>query len=160
MHTQSNLYRKRSLSETSATSTSSHTSQFSQEKKRSRLSKSLLYLFRSKSPVPIDNPHRHENKMSPSRNIPRRNHKAAYFLDQHYTSTSPTQMSISMGSSTVDIPKRASTPTRKNSGNYKRYNGTVNHYGRHSNDWLFGGFSVRETVRDSLEKLRGQDKES
>jgi hypothetical protein len=33
--------------------------------------------------------------------------------------------------SKADVPKRASTPTR-NSGDYKRYSGTVNHYGRHS----------------------------
>jgi hypothetical protein len=62
-----------------------------------------------------------------------------------------------------DYMKRAPTPTRSNSGDYKRYSGTVNHYGRHSNDWLFGGFSVRETVRGvrgSLDKLRNQDKES
>jgi hypothetical protein len=54
-------------------------------------------------------------------------------------------------------PKRASTPTRKNSDDYKRYSGTINHYGRHSNDWLFGGFSVRETVRDGFDKLRNRE---
>lgn len=58
------------------------------------------------------------------------------------------------------IAKRASTPTRKNSDDYRRYSGTVNHCGRHSNDWLFGGFSVRETVASGLEKLRNNDKES
>jgi hypothetical protein len=56
--------------------------------------------------------------------------------------------------------KRESNPTRRNSDDYRRYSGTVNHYGRHSNDWLFGGFSVRETVRDGFEKLRHHDKES
>ncbi|CAI7638097.1 unnamed protein product [Penicillium crustosum] len=162
MHTQSNIYPKRSLSQTSATSTSSssHTSQFSQEKKRSRLSKPISHLFRSKSPAPIDTPKSHQDKMSQPRDIPQSYHKSSYFPDQDYTSTSPTEMSTSMGSPKVDSPKRASTPTRKNSGDYKRYSGTVNHYGRHSNDWLFGGFSVRETVRDSLDKLRNQDKES
>lgn len=34
----------------------------------------------------------------------------------------------------------------RKSGDYKRLSGTVNHRGRHSNDWLFGGFSVRESV--------------
>ncbi|KAH8690135.1 hypothetical protein BGW36DRAFT_390267 [Talaromyces proteolyticus] len=44
---------------------------------------------------------------------------------------------------------------RTRSDGYKRYSGTLNHYGRHSNDWLFGGFSVRDTVRDGIEKLKG-----
>lgn len=97
--------------------------------------------------------------MSQPRDIPQRNRKPSYFPDQGYTSVSP-QMSASMGSPKAGYPKRASTHTRKNSDDYKRYSGTVNHYGRHSNDWLFGGFSVRETFRDSLDRLRGQDKES
>jgi hypothetical protein len=29
----------------------------------------------------------------------------------------------------------------------KNTSGTTTHYGRHSNDWLFGGISVRETVK-------------
>ncbi|OJD10839.1 hypothetical protein ACJ73_09680 [Blastomyces percursus] len=42
-------------------------------------------------------------------------------------------------------------PKRKNSGGgslseNRRLSGTVNHCGRHANDWLFGGFSVRESV--------------
>ncbi|KXG48426.1 uncharacterized protein PGRI_022960 [Penicillium griseofulvum] len=99
--------------------------------------------------------------MSQPRDIPQ-NLRTSYFPDQGYISTSPTQMS-SMGSPQfpkMDYTKRASTLSRKNSDDYKRYSGTVSHYGRHSNDWLFGGFSIRETVRDSLDKLRSQDKES
>ncbi|KAK2756719.1 hypothetical protein FQN54_005165 [Arachnomyces sp. PD_36] len=34
----------------------------------------------------------------------------------------------------------------RKSGDHKRLSGTVNHCGRHGNDWLFGGFSVRESV--------------
>ncbi|KAJ5467811.1 hypothetical protein N7475_005563 [Penicillium sp. IBT 31633x] len=100
--------------------------------------------------------------MSQPRDIPRSNPETSYLPDQRYTSTSPIQMSpmASPQSTKPDFLKRASTPTRKNSGDYKRYSGTVNHYGRHSNDWLFGGFSVRETVRGSIDKLRNQDKES
>jgi hypothetical protein len=41
------------------------------------------------------------------------------------------------------------------SSSHKRYSGTLNHYGRHSNDWLFNGFSVRDTLRDGIEKLKG-----
>ncbi|KAI2725979.1 hypothetical protein CBS147332_2866 [Penicillium roqueforti] len=159
MHTQSNIYPKRSLSQTSTTSTSSHTTQFS-EKSHSKLSNPLSILFRSKSPAPIDIPKGQDTmSMSQPRDIPQRNRKPSYFPDQGYTSVSP-QMSASMGSPKAGYPKRASTHTRKNSDDYKRYSGTVNHYGRHSNDWLFGGFSVRETFRDSLDRLRGQDKES
>ncbi|OQE45860.1 hypothetical protein PENCOP_c001G05444 [Penicillium coprophilum] len=150
MHTQSNIYPKRSLSQTSATSSSS---QLSQEK-HSKLPNPLSKLFRTRTPAPINIPKK-QDRMSQPRDIPQKS-KTSYFPDQGYTSTSPTQM-FSMGSPQspkVDCPKRDSTPTRKNSDDYKRYSGTVNHYGRHSNDWLFGGFSVRETVRDSLDKLR------
>lgn len=52
-------------------------------------------------------------------------------------------------SSTIDSSERS------RSDSYKRYSGTINHYGRHSNDWLFGGFSVRDTLRDGIEKLKG-----
>jgi hypothetical protein len=54
-------------------------------------------------------------------------------------------------SSTIDSSERS------RSDSYKRYSGTVNHYGRHSNDWLFGGFSVRDTLRDGIEKLKGHN---
>ncbi|GAD96169.1 hypothetical protein NFIA_089100 [Paecilomyces variotii No. 5] len=53
--------------------------------------------------------------------------------------------------------KRNSAMSTKGSSDYKRYSGTVNHYGRHSNDWLFGGFSLRDTVRDGVEKLLHSD---
>ncbi|PYI34272.1 hypothetical protein BP00DRAFT_454840 [Aspergillus indologenus CBS 114.80] len=41
----------------------------------------------------------------------------------------------------------SSAYSRKSTEDYRRYSGTVNHCGRHSNDWLFGGFSLRDTVR-------------
>ncbi|KAN0069144.1 hypothetical protein V8E54_012773 [Elaphomyces granulatus] len=49
---------------------------------------------------------------------------------------------------------------RNTSDDYRRYSGTVNHYGRHSNEWLFNGFSVRDTVRDGIEKLRHHPRSS
>ncbi|KAL1995903.1 hypothetical protein VTN49DRAFT_769 [Thermomyces lanuginosus] len=68
-------------------------------------------------------------------------------------------------------PKSPSSPRSFNSGNepfspsspksnndYKRYNGTLNHYGRHANSWLFNDFSIREAVREGLERLRSNDK--
>jgi hypothetical protein len=45
------------------------------------------------------------------------------------------------------------TPTSPRHDDYRRYSGTVNHYGRHSNDWLFGGFSVRDSVRDGIDRF-------
>ena len=157
MHPQS-YYPKRSLSQTSTIS--SRSSQNS-EKETSKLSNKISSkVFRSKSPAPIDIP---KSRQDSQREIPRSNPEASYF-PQSYTSTSPTEMSPTISSPQSPKPdydvKRVPTPTRKISGDYKRYSGTVNHYGRHSNDWLFGGFSVRETVRDGLEKLRNSDRES
>ncbi|KMP05486.1 hypothetical protein DIZ76_015769 [Coccidioides immitis] len=58
--------------------------------------------------------------------------------------TSPSEQSHSSSK------KRHSYSSRKSSNDYKRLSGTVNHCGRHANDWLFGGFSVRESVRGLL----------
>ncbi|GAB1190983.1 hypothetical protein APSETT444_000151 [Aspergillus pseudonomiae] len=68
----------------------------------------------------------------------------------------------------ISIPRRSASPTqisdsyhsRKSSDDYRRYSGTVNHYGRHSNDWLFGGFSLRDTVRGGVDRLRQRDDKS
>lgn len=172
MHSQSyqSGYYQRSLSQTSTTTTSSRGSQCSNEKKHTRkfsnpLS-SKLFRARSKSPTPIEIPQtRNRQSLSSSlpRDIPLRAPDHSYF-NQDHRSSSPIQMSPDASSLRSPKPdystKRASTPTRKNSDDYRRYSGTVNHCGRHSNDWLFGGFSVRETVRDGIEKLRHSDKES
>ncbi|GFF49020.1 hypothetical protein IFM62136_01166 [Aspergillus lentulus] len=75
-------------------------------------------------------------------------------------STSPTAMSpIEPTSPTsAGLQKRDSasysSQSRKSGEDYRRYSGTVNHYGRHSNDWLFGGFSLRDTVREGVDRLR------
>jgi hypothetical protein len=174
MHSQSynsDTYPKRSLSQTSATTCSSRSTQRSDEKKRGRKLYNPLAskLFRpgNKSPTPIDIPKSHKRQssatVSHARDIPRSAPGPSYF-DHHHRSHSPDQMSPEATSPQSPkqeyTTKRASTPTRKNSDDYRRYSGTVNHYGRHSNDWLFGGFSVRGTVRDGIEKLRHYDKES
>ncbi|KAJ5267528.1 hypothetical protein N7478_010336 [Penicillium angulare] len=165
---QSGNYPRRSLSQTSATTSSSRSTQRSDEKKHHRLSNPLTSkLFRpdSKSPAAINIP---KNRQSADAHyIPRSNPDAAYFGQEH-SSTSPVKMSPEPSSPTSptspqspkpDFGKRPPTPTRKNSDDYRRYSGTVNHYGRHSNDWLFGGFSVRDTVRDGIDKLRHHDKD-
>ncbi|KAJ5756024.1 hypothetical protein N7533_005567 [Penicillium manginii] len=164
---QSGQYPKRSLSQTSTTTTSSRDSQHSNEKKHSSTSSNpITRRFRSASkplhPIAIPQSHSRPKSVSMSqpRDIPRSAPHNTYF-DQDHGSTSPVQMSpdeSSPRSPKGDFdPKRAPTPTRKNSGDHKRYSGTINHYGRHSNDWLFGGFSVRETVRDSFDKLRNKE---
>ncbi|KAL4901421.1 hypothetical protein BDW74DRAFT_159951 [Aspergillus multicolor] len=74
-------------------------------------------------------------------------------------------------SSTEDSPRRTqsplplqASPTRtssnrsRGSDSRRRYDNTVYHYGRHSNYWLFGGFSVRDTVRDGVDWIRQQKK--
>lgn len=159
---QSGNYPRRSLSQTSSTTSSSRSTQQSDEKKRHRLSNPLsskLFRPESKSPAAIDIP---KNRQSADAHfIPRSNPDAAYF-DQGHSSIRPVKMSpepSSPRSAKLDFGKRAPTPTRKNSDDYRRYSGTVNHYGRHSNDWLFGGFSVRDTVRDGIDKLRHHEKD-
>ncbi|OOQ90102.1 hypothetical protein PEBR_05124 [Penicillium brasilianum] len=173
MHSQSynsDTHPKRSLSQASTTTSSSCSTQRSDEKTRSRgFSNPLaskLFRPKSNSPTLIDIPKTHKRQtsasVSHSRDIPRSAPGHSYF-DPYHRSHSPDQMSSHASppqSPKEYTTKRASTPTRKNSDDYRRYSGTVNHYGRHSNDWLFGGFSVRETVRDGFEKLRHHDKES
>ncbi|OJJ01730.1 hypothetical protein ASPVEDRAFT_150526 [Aspergillus versicolor CBS 583.65] len=70
------------------------------------------------------------NSFSSNEERPRRTH-------------SPVQMSRS-GSS-------GSTNSYRSTDDRRRYDNTVYHYGRHSNYWLFGGFSVRDTVRDGVD---------
>lgn len=176
MHSQSynpDTYPKRSLSQTSATTCSSRSTQRSDEKNRSRKLSNPLSpkLFRpgSKSPTSIDIPKSHKRQssavVSHHPDEPRSAADQSYF-DHHHHYHSHISDEMSPQATSPQSPKqefsarRASTPPRKNSDDYRRYSGTVNHYGRHSNDWLFGGFSVRETVRDGIEKLRHHDKES
>ncbi|KAJ5646563.1 hypothetical protein N7490_002935 [Penicillium lividum] len=162
---QSGNYPKRRASQNSTTTSSSHSTQHSHEQKDRQISNPITSkLFRSGSKSPTIEVPKHRHKHSQSLDdhyIPRSNPEMNYY-DQ-CDSTSTVQMSpepSSPQSPKPDFPKRAPSPTCKNSDDYRRYSGTVNHYGRHSNDWLFGGFSVRDTVRDGIEKLRHHDKES
>ncbi|KAJ5633719.1 hypothetical protein N7528_001561 [Penicillium herquei] len=161
---QGSNYPRRSLSQTSATTTSSRSTVLSDEKKRRRISNPLsskLFRSGSKSVTPIEIPKTRQS--TDTHDIPRSNPDDSYF-DHRDGSISPVRMSpepSSPRSPKPDFEKPAPpSHTRKNSDDYRRYSGTVNHYGRHSNDWLFGGFSVRDTVRDGIEKLRHNDKDS
>lgn len=77
-------------------------------------------------------------------------------------SASPSEPSYSSSTTSSSGKKRHSHGPRKSSGSgdYKRLSGTVNHCGRHGNDWLFGGFSVRERVRELLKDDEGRERRS
>ncbi|KAL4933287.1 uncharacterized protein BDV17DRAFT_251521 [Aspergillus undulatus] len=60
--------------------------------------------------------------------------------------------------SPVQMTRSGSNNSRTSTESRRRYDNTVYHYGRHSNYWLFGGFSVRDTVRDGVDWLRQQKK--
>ncbi|KAL3463909.1 hypothetical protein BJX64DRAFT_286871 [Aspergillus heterothallicus] len=79
--------------------------------------------------------------------------------DRLHRTESPLQMSSSRRNSPT-LSNRRSGPysSRKSSEDRRRYDNTVYHYGRHSNYWLFGGFSVRDTVRDGVDWIRQQKK--
>lgn len=61
---------------------------------------------------------------------------------------SPVSLAETSASASTSKKKRHSSSysVRKSSSDGKRLSGTVHHRGRHANDWLFGGFSVRDQV--------------
>ncbi|KAK7614460.1 hypothetical protein BKA81DRAFT_544 [Phyllosticta paracitricarpa] len=66
-------------------------------------------------------------------------------------SQSPPRPRVQRMSSTLS----RETTTSSTSTNYKRHSSTSSFYsGRHSNEWLFGGFSVTDTVKDAYHYLR------
>ncbi|KAK7515687.1 hypothetical protein IWZ03DRAFT_380177 [Phyllosticta citriasiana] len=66
-------------------------------------------------------------------------------------SQSPPRPRVQRMSSTLS----RETTTSSTSTNYKRHSTTSSFYsGRHSNEWLFGGFSVTDTVKDAYHYLR------
>ncbi|WEW57101.1 hypothetical protein PRK78_002561 [Emydomyces testavorans] len=133
---------------------------------------------RSKSPAPIVT-----NPISPTAPHPlvaspteRTFPHADYLLDSpppispmsSPVASSPTEQRSH--SSTMSGKKRHSYTSRKSSSStstsssssssdYKRLSGTVNYCGRHANDWLFGGFSVRESVRGLLREDHEDERE-
>ncbi|PLB55885.1 hypothetical protein P170DRAFT_433358 [Aspergillus steynii IBT 23096] len=115
---------------------------------------------RSDSPtptdLPLDVPRSRTRHRAETLDIPRSHPSTEYSARR---STSPRPMSPAQSQDpSVTAQKRVSGSytysPRRSGDDYRRYSGTVNHYGRHSNDWLFGGFSLRDTVRDGVEKLR------
>ncbi|KAI9043852.1 uncharacterized protein KD926_002743 [Aspergillus affinis] len=117
---------------------------------------------RSESPTPtdlsLDVPRSRTRHRAGTLDIPR-SHPPTEYSARRSTSPRPMSPSVSQDPS-VTAQKRVSGSSdtyspRRSGDDYRRYSGTVNHYGRHSNDWLFGGFSLRDTVRDGVEKLRG-----
>ncbi|KAL4920069.1 hypothetical protein BDW62DRAFT_199159 [Aspergillus aurantiobrunneus] len=53
--------------------------------------------------------------------------------------------------SRLQMARSGSHNSQNSTRSRRRYDNTVYHYGRHSNYWLFGGFSVRDTVRDGVD---------
>lgn len=166
---QSNHGLSLTLSSTASTSSSNNTSQGHHSSKGTResphrsanslsLSSSSSRRFRprpkSLTPddgIPVDSAHRSNTPEDPR-------DSTSQFTDMSRRAASPDQMSSrsSISSNRSDCRKQREHTHRSNraSADYRRYNGTVNHYGRHSNDWLFGGFSLRDTVRDGVDRLR------
>ncbi|KAE8354900.1 hypothetical protein BDV28DRAFT_129949 [Aspergillus coremiiformis] len=124
----------RPLSQTTTSSSNSSSSQSAQEKPSSPSSTSM-----QSQPIDIPTATRSRRSVSP-------------------TQRSPSSLPAAKDAS----PKRRphSYHSRRSSDDYRRFSGTVNHYGRHSNDWLFGGFSLRDTVRDGVDRLRQRDDKS
>lgn len=127
-------------------------------------STTIINTIRSRSPLPrastpVDSKERKKHQKPSS---PHRDSGSPVPQSHSPTEMSPTSSIISprptFGHSRV--PSDGTTgvsSSRSRSDSHKRYSGTLNHYGRHSNDWLFGGFSVRDTFRDGIDKLRGHN---
>ena len=161
-----------SLTLSSTASTSSNTSQDHQPsvKKTKRSSKrhshpvylpssrSRYFYSRSKSPTPDnDNNNNNMQRFNSSQSPEDPHNSASQFTDMSQCASSLEQISprSSMSSYRSDYRKQREHSHRSTkTSDYRRYNGTVNHYGRHSNDWLFGGFSLRDTVRGGVDRLR------
>lgn len=141
---------------TSSNSSQSHSSRGSESSQKQSLPSTTRSLrSRSSSPfpdIPIDCLLHSSRDTSPSRTM-----HASRRTDSpvHMSSRS----SISPSRSVYKNKQTHARHSRRTSDDYRRYNGTVNHYGRHSNDWLFGGFSLRDTVRDGVDRLRHHGKE-
>lgn len=148
------------FSSTASTSSSGNTSQghysYKGTKKSSHRSSSSLSLPSSSSRrirdgIPVDSACSCNNPENPR-------DSTSQYTDMSRRAASPDQMSprSSISSNRSDYRKQRDHTHRSSraSADYRRYNGTVNHYGRHSNDWLFGGFSLRDTVRDGVDRLR------
>ncbi|PYH95255.1 hypothetical protein BO71DRAFT_302979, partial [Aspergillus ellipticus CBS 707.79] len=140
------LKRAFSESSTSTSSTTTTTNKPSHTHKASRLSRAKQFL-RSHSNSPTTTSSNHSSPSS-SLDIPRS-------TPSNSTMTPAAMSSSPVSLDSMDHPhSKPSTPTRRTGDDYRRYNNTVNHYGRHSNDWLFGGFSLRDTVRGGVDRLR------
>lgn len=65
-----------------------------------------------------------------------------------------TRGSSSRSTTTTTTSSFSSSHSHSYSHSRKSTDDFVNHYGRHSNGWLFGGFSLRGTFKDGVERLR------
>ncbi|KAL5333236.1 hypothetical protein BJX70DRAFT_403768 [Aspergillus crustosus] len=94
--------------------------------------------------------------------LPQNRHfnRLAYIHARSLTSSkmAPITHRDSFASTEERLRRSGSYTSQKSREERRRYDNTVYHYGRHSNYWLFGGFSVRDTVRDGVDWIRQQKK--
>lgn len=57
------------------------------------------------------------------------------------------------------VSPRSPTSPRPLLAQRRKTSGTTKHCGRHSNEWLFGGFSVRETVKNLVKEKEEKEQE-
>lgn len=154
----------RSIASSKSSATSRHTRFFSLGSLDDHASaaSSLKHIFfhsRPKSPVPQSSNRSNTRTFSdplarspsPPPHIATPPRCASPTALSHHDSSSPAS------ASRPPTGQRFAGSSRKGSSDYRRYSGTLNHYGRHSNDWLFGGFSVRDTVREGIDRLLHHD---
>ncbi|KAK2733424.1 hypothetical protein FQN57_002120 [Myotisia sp. PD_48] len=108
---------------------------------------------RSKSPHPIDTVtgqhHQHYHQYEQA--SPDGNQNQNFHMSPQTTSSpSPMYSDGTMSPTSPTEPSKkkrhSSSSTSRKSSDHKRRSSTLSHYGRHGNDWLFGGYSVRDHV--------------
>ncbi len=81
---------------------------------------------------------------------------------QSTSPTLPTSQPMRIGSEPTispTTPSHPASPSRPTTfKKMRKTSGTTSHCGRHSNEWLFGGISVRETVKGMWKDGDGQDR--
>lgn len=119
-----------------------------------------FFRSRSSSPAPMQVQTGATSSTAAYRDTRNHSRSRAASAEHPQRTTSPVPMSPGSRPQSPASPfrsgfaKHGRHPSRVSSNgsedDWKRYNGTVNHLGRHGNDWLFGGFSVRDTIRGFL----------
>ncbi|KAI1926948.1 hypothetical protein LOZ64_000080 [Ophidiomyces ophidiicola] len=79
---------------------------------------------------------------------------ASYPSPPAYASAPPLRKKDTSASAPAPVPSPSlplpAPSHRRSASDHRRLSNTVNYCGRHSNDWLFSGFSIRDSVRGLL----------